>query len=91
MPGVNGATPVENLSRSLVATHWPAVAVTRSSGVVSVHSCPYCGARRKTIGGHYDHVLDEHAEAVLARWIDEHGVTPIRSGQRTLQGAIACD
>lgn len=54
-----------------------------------MHSCPYCDVERKTIGGHYDHVLGEHTEAVLSHWIDEHDVSPIRSGQRTLQGAVA--
>jgi len=56
--------------------------------VISVHSCPHCSREFKTIGGRDDHVLGEHSEAVLAHWIDEYDVSPIRSGQRSLPGAV---
>lgn len=49
-------------------------------------TCPYCTAERETVTGLYTHVLDEHADAVIAHWIDEHGISARRSGQRTLAG-----
>jgi hypothetical protein len=57
--------------------------------VVSVHSCRYCDEERRTIGGLYDHVLDDHSEAVLAYWVDEYDVSPPRSGHQTRLGAVA--
>ena len=57
--------------------------------MVSVHSCRYCDEERRTIGGLYDHVLDDHSEAVLAYWVDEYDVSPPRSGHQTRLGAVA--
>lgn len=48
--------------------------------------CPYCGEEYRTVTGLYTHVLDEHSEAVLSKWIDEYGFPPRLSGQTTLQG-----
>lgn len=58
--------------------------------MVGVHSCPYCAADRRTVGGLYDHVLTEHRQAVLSYWVDEHDLEPPRSGQQLLtRGAWA--
>lgn len=50
--------------------------------------CPYCGAEYSDRRYLYNHALTDHREAVLAYWMEEHGVSPTLSGQQTL-GEVA--
>lgn len=51
--------------------------------------CPYCGREYLTVTGMFTHALEDHRDAVLSRWVDVHGFTPLPSGQQRLQEAVA--
>ena len=52
-------------------------------------TCPYCGSEYSTLTYLFQHAMTDHREAVLAHWIDEHDVSPTRTGQQQVTEVVA--
>jgi hypothetical protein len=51
--------------------------------------CPYCGREYSHRSGLCKHALEQHSEAVLSHWVEQHNVSPIQTGQQSLGEATA--